>query len=221
MKKINYEDIKDKINKENYISEGKQVKCYDFGDKVIKIFHDEIKSQLPMIKIEGLEKISNLQLKHFNKPLDFIYDDNKLIGYTEKKLEINDFDINIDINYFINVLDEIKEDVIVLSNNGFQIEDLFYNYSFSKGNLVFFDLISYKYINVKNDYLKDFILKKNIYIINVFLCGLIYFSAFTKGMKSEYTKIYKANMYVREHIKEKFFSDYFKENIYKFNKLSR
>ena len=98
------------------IGEGKESICYDYGDKVIKIFKENRISPFKRISDEGLMKLSTLDLKHFNKPIDIIYDNEKIIGYTENKLEIGDK--NQDINE--NVLLEIKEDIITLSYSGFK-----------------------------------------------------------------------------------------------------
>ena len=47
-------------------------------------------SPFKRISDKGLMKLSTLDLKHFNKPIDIIYDNEKIIGYTENKLEISD-----------------------------------------------------------------------------------------------------------------------------------
>ncbi len=78
MSEISLDSIKDKLNIDNYISEGKEVKCYRDNNEVIKIFHKERKSTLDMINEEGFRKLSGLQLKHFNKPIRLIYDGDKL-----------------------------------------------------------------------------------------------------------------------------------------------
>ena len=103
---MQYSNIKDKLNNETYIAEGKEVKCYDAYGKVIKIFHDERKSGLEMMSQEGLKKLSTLKLKHFNVPTEFVYDeDGNIIGYAEEKLEfeIPNFN-NYDTNYILNML---------------------------------------------------------------------------------------------------------------------
>ena len=86
MNKLDIKNIKlDKI-----IGEGKESICYDYGDKVVKIFKEKRTSPFKRISDEGLIKLSTLDLKHFNKPIDIIYDNEKIIGYTENKLEISD-----------------------------------------------------------------------------------------------------------------------------------
>lgn len=213
---MQYSNIKDKLNDRTYIAEGKEAKCYDAYGKVIKIFHKERKSGLEMMSQEGLKKLSTLKLKHFNVPIDFVYDDEgNIIGYVEEKLEFEEANFNkYDINYTLNMLNEIKDDIRLLSDNGYQIDDLFYNYSFSlEGGLKFFDLTSYKYVDVKNDYLRDFYYKKNVGVFNTFFIGLVLFDAFKYGSDNEYTKIYKANEYINNNIKDEFIGDYLSKNI--------
>ena len=155
------------------IGEGKESICYDYGDKVIKIFKENRISPFKRISDEDLIKLSILDLKHFNKPIDIIYDNEKIIGYTENKLEISDK--NQDIKE--NVLLEIKEDIITLSYSGFKIEDIFYNYTTSN-NFKFYDLTSFTYINSTKKELHDMYYKKNIMTINTFLVGFLMYDAY-------------------------------------------
>ncbi len=39
------------------------------------------------------------------------------------------------------------------------------------------------------------------------------FNSFRKGNTNEYTKIYKTTMYNKEHLKDMYFGDYFKEEL--------
>ncbi len=119
----------------------------------------------------------------------------------------------MDINYFLEVLSEIKEDIRILSDNGFQLEDFYYNYTFDGGNLTFFDLTCYKYLPVKNDYVRNFYYNKNIKMMNTFLVGLIYFGAFKHGEKNEYTKIYKANGFLDKNGVNEYIGDYIIEKM--------
>lgn len=201
MTKIKYEEITNYLTDTNIIGSGKEVNVYNYNDKVIKIFHDERKSQIERISDAGLLKLSTLDLTYFNKPIDIIYKDDKIIGYTERKLM--EEEINLDNIDF----DGIKNDVIKLSENGFTIQDLYYNSIFNNDNLYFTDLTSYKYIDTKETFLKNFILKNNIKEINIFLIGLIHFDAFKTKGTNEYTKIYLANEYRLNNVKDEFYGD--------------
>ena len=204
MAKINYEDISKYINTENKIGEGKEVNVYRVGDEVIKIFHEMRKTPIKRINDEGLERLSELSLNCFITPNNLIILDGKIIGYTEKYLE--EKEINFDnIDY-----DLIKEDIYTLSENGFTIEDLFYNYIFTDGRLYFNDLTSYNYIKTEVEFLKKQFLVKNTIIMNNFLIGLTLFDAFRKGENNEYTRIYLANNYRLEHCSDIFYGDYLK-----------
>ena len=68
MSKIDVSNIK--LNK--IIGEGKESICYDYGDKVVKIFKKNRTSPFKRISDEGLIKLSTLDLKHFNRPIDII-----------------------------------------------------------------------------------------------------------------------------------------------------
>lgn len=191
------------------IGEGKESICYDYGDKVVKIFKEKRTSPFKRISDEGLMKLSTLDLKHFNKPIDIIYDNEKIIGYTENKLEIGDK--NQDINE--NVLLEIKEDIITLSYSGFKIEDIFYNYTTSN-NFKFYDLTSFVYINSTKKELHDMYYKKNIMTINTFLVGFLMYDAYRHGSKYEIKKTYKATEFINENLGNEYYGDYLK-NRYK------
>lgn len=191
------------------IGEGKESICYDYGDKVIKIFKENRTSPFKRISDEGLMKLSTLDLKHFNKPIDIIYDNEKIIGYTENKLEISDK--NQDINE--NVLLEIKEDIITLSYSGFKIEDIFYNYTTSN-NFKFYDLTSFVYINSTKKELHDMYYKKKMMTINTFLVGFLMYDAYRHGSKYEIKKTYKATEFISENLGNEYYGDYLK-NRYK------
>ena len=134
MSKINYNEISKYTCDSNKIDEGKEVSVYYYGDKVIKIFHQNRKTSIKRISDEVLIKLSNLSLNCFNTPIDIIYEEDRIVGYTEKYLE--ESEINFDLINF----DLIKEDIYTLSEHGFGIEDLFYNYVFTVDKFYFNDL---------------------------------------------------------------------------------
>jgi len=201
---INYTDISKYICDSNKSGEGKEVSVYYYGDKVIKIFHNHRKTPIPRIKDEGLIKLTELSLNCFNTPIDIIYDNGNIVGYTEKYIEekeINPDNINFNL---------IKEDLYTLSQNGFSIQDLFYNYIFADDNLYFNDMTSYEYLKTDVEFLKKRILDHNILVMNNFLIGLLLFEAFRKGQSNEYTKIYLANEYRLQNCEDMFYGDYLK-----------
>ena len=205
---MNKLDIRN-IKLDKKIGEGKESTCYDYGDKVIKIFKENRTSPFKRISDEGLIKLSTLDLKHFNKPIDIIYDNEKIMGYTEEKLKIEDVN-----NLSLEVLEEIKEDIITLSYNGFKLEDIFYNYT-SNSNFKFFDLTSFSYVNSSKKELLDFYYQKNIMIINTFLVGLLSFGAYKHGSSIEITKTFKANEFINDNLNGEYYGDYLKEHLRK------
>ena len=205
MARINYTDIIEYIKDKNKIDSGKEVTVYRYNDEVIKIFHEDRKSPIKRISDEGLEKLSTLSLNCFITPNNLIILDDKIVGYTENYIEEKEINFdNIDYNL-------IKEDIYTLSENGFGIEDLFYNYIFTTNKLYFTDLTSYSYINTDVSFLKERLLLKNITVMNNFLIGLTLFDAFRKGNTNEYTKMYLANEYRLENCSDTFYGDLIKE----------
>ena len=201
MARINYTDIIKYITDKNKIDSGKEVTVYRYNDEVIKIFHEYRKSPIKRISDEGLEKLSTLSLNCFITPNNLIILDDKIVGYTENYIEEKEINFdNIDYNL-------IKEDIYTLSENGFGIEDLFYNYIFTTNKLYFTDLTSYSYINTDVSFLKERLLLKNITVMNNFLVGLTLFDAF----RNEYTKMYLANEYRLENCSDTFYGDLIKE----------
>lgn len=209
--RIQYSEISNYIKDDNKLGEGKEASVYYYLDKVIKIFHTDRKTSIKRISDTGLIKLTELPLLCFNTPIDLIYDKDILVGYTEKYLEEkeNNFD-NIDY-------DSIKQDLYTLSENGFCIEDLFYNYIFTEDKLYFTDLTCYSYIKTDVEFLKIQNLKRNITTMNNFLIGLTLFDAFQKGMSNEYTKIYLANEYRLENCSDMFYGDFIKKE----NKITK
>lgn len=205
---MNKLDIKN-IKLDKKIGEGKESICYDYGDKIIKIFKENRTSPFKRISDEGLIKLSTLDLKHFNKPIDIIYDNEKIMGYTEEKLKIEDVN-----NLSLEVLEEIKEDIITLSYNGFKLEDIFYNYT-SDSNFKFFDLTSFSYVNSSKKELLDFYYQKNIMTVNTFLVGLLSFEAYKHGSSIEITKTFKANEFINNNLNDGYYGDYLKEHLHK------
>lgn len=202
---IDYLDIKDLITNENKIGSGKEVNVYLYGKKVIKIFHNDRKSPLKRISDNGLIKLSNMELNFFNKPIEIIVDNGEIVGYTEKYLEEQEN------NYDYIDFEGIKKDIYTLSQNGFCLNDIFYNYIFSCNKMYFTDLTSYEYIDAQVEFLKNKFYEKNIKLINQFFAGLIEFNAFRKGESNEYTKLYLANEFCNNYLSDIYYGD-FKKN---------
>jgi hypothetical protein len=202
---INISNIQ--VKEENFIGAGKEVNVYKDGENVIKIFKDDRTSPFKKISKEGLIKLSELNLNHFNTPKDIIVDNENVIGYTEKFLDINTQ--NEENKITLEILDSLKEDLDTLSNNGFKIEDIFYNYTLSP-TLIFFDLTSFTYTNTTKEELINFYSKKNIMTMNTFLVGLTMFDAYKLGSKYELTKTFKINEYINQNLGDEYFGDYLK-----------
>lgn len=212
MARINYYELTKYIDDSNKIGDGKETKVYDYQDKVIKIFHKNRKTSTPRISDCGLIQLTRLSLKCFNLPIDIIYKDDDIVGFTEKFLK------EIPTNFNLIDFDGIKNDVITLSENGFRIEDLFYNYMFTEEGLKFFDLTSYNYLNTNVEFLKKNNLYKNMIIMNNFLIGLLNFGAFCRGNSNEYTKIYLANEYRLKYCESIFYGDFIQSKNSQLNK---
>lgn len=204
MTKLQYYDLLQYINRNNKIGEGKEVDVYKYQDKVIKLFHAERKTPIPRMSDEGLIALTQLSFHCFQNPIDIIYREGKIVGYTELFLEEKE------INFELIDFDGIKQDLITLSENGFCIEDLFYNYIFTDTKLLFNDLTSYHYLKTDVPFLKGQNLRKNTIVMNNFLIGFLQFGAFRKGMTNEYTKMYLANDYREKHCGNLFYGDFIK-----------
>lgn len=207
MTTIDYDKISDKITEKNKIGDGKEVKVYEDGKYVIKIFKENRLSDLKRISDEGLIKLSTLDLKHFNTPTGIILKNGKIVGYKEKLLKIKDLERELSEEE----LDEIKNDIILLSRSGFMINDIMYNYT-DNSKLFFFDLTSYTYTNSNKKELLDYYYKKNILTINIFLVGLTMFGAYKHGEKYEFTKTYLAYEFITNNLNDQYFGDYLKNN---------
>ena len=92
---MNYEAISSYITEANMIGRGKEVTVYRYNDKVIKIFHLKRLSDFKRISNEGLIKLTELNLNVFNKPLDLIYENQQIVGYTERYLEEEEVNVGL------------------------------------------------------------------------------------------------------------------------------
>ena len=154
---VNYSDIKDSLSSQNFIGSGKEGMVYLIDDQIIKIFHENRMSGLDRISDEGLIQLCNLKLETFNVPNNLVVDD-KICGTIEDVIMDEELDESkIDFA-------KIKDDLITLSENGFTINDLFYNYMGVDDGIRFYDLTSYKYIKTDNEFMKNKILKDIMYI---------------------------------------------------------
>lgn len=202
MNKINYENIEQYIREDNILGAGKEVTAYNYEDKVIKLFSNNRTSPYKLISINGIEKLSTLPLKYFNKPQDLVIKDDMVIGYTENKLLESELDRD-SIDY-----EGIKEDIIILSDNGFKIQDLYYNYIVHDNHFYFIDLTSYMYVPTEEEFLKKNFYNNNIKEMNIFLIGYLHFDAFQDANNVyEFTKIYKANEYRLKNCNDSFYGD--------------
>lgn len=211
---MKYKDIKNILNNNYYLDVGKEVEVYRINDIVIKIFHKDRKSGLELISENGLKKLTKLKLNCFNSPKELIYDNNRIVGYIEEYIEDN----YLNLELLKNNLDLLYEDILTLSNNGFIINDLQYNYLSNNNTFKFIDMTSYKYINIdniKSDTAKEFmlnkILKDNIKTINIFLIGLLEYNAYRKDSEYELTKTNKAVMFNMEKCKDIYYGEYLKK----------
>ena len=201
------EDVMPYRFSDNVVGSGSEGIVYSYIDnKLIKMFYTCGRCNLERISDKGLEIMSTLPLKTFSKPIDIIYDDTgKVVGYTKENIEDQELDVN-NIDY-----DQIYEDIRILSDNGFKIEDICYNYMYSNNNIHFIDISSFMYIEPRNEYIKKYCFKYNLEAINMFLVGLVEFDAYKKGEKSEFTKAYKSYVYLKTNHIKGYYGDYKKK----------
>ncbi|MBR3161646.1 MAG: hypothetical protein IKF19_02830 [Bacilli bacterium] len=209
-----YNQIIKHLHKENIIGKGKEITAYKVKNQVIKEFHKNRLSPLKLINQEGLKKLTTLDLKCFNNPKELIYDKDIIVGYTEDYIK----DDYLNIEFLKDNLDLLYEDIITLSNNGFIINDIQYNYLSNDNTFKFIDMTSYEYIDIdkiKSNTGKKFILDKinkdNIRTINTFLIGFFEYNAYRKGEHFELTKTNKAVMFNNKYCHDKFYGEHLKQ----------
>ena len=198
-------EIEEFIKETNLLGQGSEVSVYNYGDQVIKIFHKDRKTAIERISNEGLVKLTTLNLTTFNTPTDIIYDNGQIVGYIERKLKDEELDLS-KIDY-----EKLHEDIITLSNNGYRLQDFYYNYMISDDNFYFTDLTCFMYQDVKVDFLKQKFYKENIKEINRFLVGLHEFNAYRKGEEPSITRTYLINEYISNNRIVEYYGDRLKE----------
>ena len=75
MTNLDVRDLDKYLHPDNIIGVGTEGVVYNFGDKLIKLFHVTRKSPFDRISDQGLINLTSLDLTCFSKPIDIILDE--------------------------------------------------------------------------------------------------------------------------------------------------
>lgn len=149
----------------SYISEGMEGTVYIFKGEALKIYHEhEQKKRLTEDECKYLKQINT---KRIILPKSIVYDENKkFIGYTmpyHQGYSLENLK-RIKLSLLKQYLNEIKKDVILLSDKGVDLDDFHLDNIILDDGLYIIDPGSYK-VRENDRYLKS----DNLYRINNFL----------------------------------------------------
>ena len=189
-------NVDDKFLKQNPLAEGGKGIIYDYQNKIIKIYKNNID------KKEKLEKIKLLMSKTLPNnvivPKDIVYNKNKPVGYLMDKIEGEEFKRlsnkkylqtnNIKSKDILKMLVDIKDTIIKLHNQNIFISDLNdCNILFDKNfNVFFIDCDSWTIDNHKcsvcMDSFKDPLLNNNNFSSDTdnYAFGVLVFKSLTR-----------------------------------------
>ena len=189
-------NVDDKFLKQNPLAEGGEGIIYDYQNKIIKIYKNNID------KKEKLEKIKLLMSKTLPNnvivPKDIVYNKNKPVGYLMDKIEGEEFKRlsnkkylqtnNIKSKDILKMLVDIKDTIIKLHNQNIFISDLNdCNILFNKNfNVYFIDCDSWTIGNHKcsvcMDSFKDPLLNNNNFSSDTdnYAFGVLVFKSLTR-----------------------------------------
>ena len=151
---------------DNYIDEGSEVEVFRFDDKVFKLYKPYCNKG--RLDENTINKLKNINTKRIIMPDNTIKDSSsKLIGYTMPYIDSYGIDgfKNIKIKNLIDELNIIKNDLLILSKNKIDIEDIHIGNILLGDGLYFVDPGSYRVSGFKEHLLYSL----NKYTINIFV----------------------------------------------------
>lgn len=219
MDNVNLEEIAMFLNERTYLASGKEGKVYRLGDEVVKIFYDHNNDSFERLDDNRLRLLASLDLKAFNNITGFVEkcenDQTIIVGCKEKYLEHEQFQIehlfSNEIRYnLFSSLDDIKDDIKLLSEHGFIILEIENDYFYKNGKLSFSDMTSYMQEDVKGREYKE-LLKRNYRVVSLFLIGLLIYNGYKNKNSIDDDKIISVKKYYEKNCKDKYFGDILKE----------
>lgn len=155
-----------------FLDEGKEGRVYRYGDDVLKIYHEKrIKQRLDE---ENSIRFSQIPTKRILLPEKMIYAEDKttFIGYTTPYIDKKDPRTVIDVNMgkFLEELDIINEDLIMLANNNAYILDFHIKNFLYDGKFYMGDPGSHTFTN---DATFKELYNHNTYYLSLFIISLI------------------------------------------------
>jgi len=159
-----------------------------------------------------IENLELDKLKSFNLPLSYITVNDKIVGTKENNINSHDFDItDINTSKLFNNLNQIKEDIMLLSSNNLLLKNISFIYNEDK--IIFTNILE----NIEfSNYDYDTLYNKNIEIINKFLIGLIIYNVYKENKHISEEEKNKINKYNNTYCQDKYFGDVLK-NMFSFD----
>lgn len=220
MDNINLEEIELYLNEKTYLNSGRETQIYFLDNEIYKLFYDNPNYTLERLNDNELRYLASLDLKAFNNIIGFIEkeenDQVTIKGYKEKYLEHEQFQIehlysDKKLYNLIVSLDNIKDDIKLMSENGFVIRNIENDYFYKDGKITFNDMTSYiRHNNISSKEYKD-LLKSNYKTMSIFLIGLIIYNGHKNKNGIEDDVISSVSKYYEKYCKDKYFGDVFKE----------
>ena len=175
---------------------------YEHEDKTITLYNDGTVFTKNMIENLELDKLAS-----FNLPTSYIIDNDKVMGSEEKKIDFHEFDItDIDTVKLFKNLNNIKEDISLLSSNNLLLKNI--SFTYNNEEIILTNILDS--LEISNlDY--DSLYSLNINTMNKFLIGLIIYDLYQNKKTASEENLSKVDKYNDTYCKNKFFGDVLKE----------
>ncbi len=172
----------------HYIDEGTEVEVYRFDDEVLKLYKTYCNKN--RLDEKTINKLKNIDTKRIIMPNNVIRNESlEFIGYSMPYIESNSLDFfnYMTIQDLINELEIVKQDLIVLSKNQIDIEDINIGNILLGDGLYFIDPGSYNC----SKYRENLVYSLNKYTVNLFVL---------KDILERYSKISKKDKKILKDI---------------------
>lgn len=196
----------------NEINRGVDGIVYSYKDCAIKLYHDTdlIKEHL---KDSQIDILTSLKMKHIVLPKQILISDTKNPGFVMEYINLkNKIDIlTTSTNNVLNQVSDLEEELKIMGQNNFLLEDVKKENLFYNGTLHLFDPDSFIY-NKKTDFSK-----KNLEIFSWYFMRDVIFSLDENMTEKEQTALVRKLHYLYKKGEYKSMAEFLLDNVYEDN----
>lgn len=197
-----------KIHKRCNICGGSQGECYKIGNKVYKIFIqfiDEDDDEIITYNKDDILQFSSIVNNTYIFPTDIILVGDVVVGYITDYVDAKSLyktdPLDVQLDRFEKSLDEVTDDIQIISDNGVLSYDVAYNILYGSFGFKIVDTIEYSRTDIDSGELFRKNRDRFNYEIRLFLIDG-YFDKFVKSDSSLYSMCYDPDVNIAMFLKE-------------------